>query len=98
MQDSNECIKRIEEAIDNEYFKHYEYKHFSNIQEIGSGSSGKMYRAEWKNFHSYLALKSFYRFDNVIVKEIVHEFKLKRDIGSHDNIIQFYGITTSMLE
>ncbi|PKY45422.1 kinase-like protein [Rhizophagus irregularis] len=93
MQDSNECINRIEEAIDNEYFKHYEYKHFSNMQEIGSGSSGKMFRAEWKNFHTYLALKSFYKFDNVTVKEIVHELKLKRDIGSHDNIIQFYGIT-----
>ncbi|CAB5377685.1 unnamed protein product [Rhizophagus irregularis] len=94
MQDSNECINRIEEAIDNEYFKHYEYKHFSNIQEIGSRSSGKVFRAEWKNFHSYLALRSFYKFDNVTVKEIVHEFKLKRDIGSHDNIIQFYGITS----
>ncbi|CAB4439567.1 unnamed protein product [Rhizophagus irregularis] len=52
-----------------------------------------MFRAEWKNFHTYLALKSFYKFDNVTVKEIVHELKLKRDIGSHDNIIQFYGIT-----
>ena len=30
----NEWIE-IEEAITKDYFKHFKYKHFSNIQEIG---------------------------------------------------------------
>ena len=30
-------INWIEEAIAKNYFKHYEYKNFSNLQEIGTG-------------------------------------------------------------
>ena len=76
MQDTenpNEWVKWIEEAIAKEYFKYYEYKHFSNIQEVGSGTFGKVYRANWKHPEQYLALKSFFDLNNVTVKEIVHE-------------------------
>ena len=31
----------IEIAIKNEYLKYYDYKNFSNIEEIGSGGFGK---------------------------------------------------------
>ena len=73
-ENSNEWINWIEEAIAKNYFKYYEYKHFSNIQEIGSGGFGKVYRAIWKNSHSYLALKSLSNLNNdTTVKEIVHE-------------------------
>ena len=51
----------------------YEYKNFSNIQEIGSGVFGKVYRANLNNSHKYLALKSFFNLDNTTVKEIVYE-------------------------
>ena len=72
-ENTNEWINWLEEAITKEYLKHYEYKHFSNIQEVGSGGFGKVYRANWKNFENYLALKSFFNLNNITVKEIVRE-------------------------
>ena len=69
---SNEWINWIEDAITKNFLKYYEYNHFSNIQEIGSGNFGKIYRANWKDTHSYLALKSF-NFSNITVREIVRE-------------------------
>jgi len=74
---SNEWIER---AIAKNYFKHYEYKHFSNIQEIGSGGFGKVHRANWKNSDQYLALKTFFKPDDVTVKEIVHEVTAKYNV------------------
>ncbi|CAB4438286.1 unnamed protein product [Rhizophagus irregularis] len=35
-------IDWIEEAITKKHIKYYDYKHFNNIQEIGSGSFGKL--------------------------------------------------------
>uniref|UniRef100_U9SK41 Protein kinase domain-containing protein n=1 Tax=Rhizophagus irregularis (strain DAOM 181602 / DAOM 197198 / MUCL 43194) TaxID=747089 RepID=U9SK41_RHIID len=92
-ENTNEWINWIEEAIDKEYFKCYEYRHFNNIQEIGSGSFGKVYRANWKNSEQCISLKSFFNLNNVTVKEIVHELKLQKEIQFHDNIIKYYGIT-----
>ena len=71
-ENSNERNHRIEGAI----FKSltYRYKNFRNKQEIGRGSSGSIvYRANWKNFERYLALKSFFNLDDITVKELVHE-------------------------
>jgi len=73
MENSNECISWIKEAISKEYIKYFEYEHFSNIQEIGSGGFGKVYRANWKRSPSYLALKSFYNFNHISIREIVNE-------------------------
>jgi len=72
-ENTNEWINWLEEAIAKEYLKYYEYKNFSNVQEIGSGGFGKVYRANWKNFENYLALKSFFNLNNATVKEIVRE-------------------------
>jgi hypothetical protein len=71
--DSNEWINWIEEAVAKNYFKYYDYKKFNNIQEIGFGSFGKVYRANWKNSRNYLALKSFYNYNSITIKEIVNE-------------------------
>ena len=71
--ENNEWIKWIEEALAKEYFKYYEYGNFKNIQEIGSGAFGKVFRANWKNSEHYLALKSFFDLNNIIAKEIVNE-------------------------
>ncbi|GBC02723.1 hypothetical protein RclHR1_04780010 [Rhizophagus clarus] len=89
---SNEWINWIEESIAKKQIKYYDYKHFNNIQEIGIGSFGKVYRANWKNSNSYLMLKSFDNF-NIAAKEIVNEFELQREVGTHENIIRLYGIT-----
>ena len=72
-ENTNECINWLEEAIVKEYLKYYEYNNFSNIKEIGSGGFGKVYRANWKNFENYLALKSFFNLNDVTIKEIVRE-------------------------
>jgi hypothetical protein len=69
---NNEWINWIEESIAKKQIKYYDYNHFNNIQEIGFGSFGKVYRANWKKSHNYLALKSFFNF-NIVTKEIVKE-------------------------
>ncbi|GBC04739.1 hypothetical protein RclHR1_05830017 [Rhizophagus clarus] len=92
MQNTNECINWIEEAITKDYIRLYEHKYFSNIEKIGIGGFGKVYRASWRNSEQYFALKSFFNLDNVIAKEIVHELKLQHDIQFHNNIIKFYGV------
>jgi hypothetical protein len=69
---TNEWINYIEESISREYYKLYEQKHFSNIQKVGTGRLGEVYRASWKN-SQYFALKSFFNLDDVTAKEIVHE-------------------------
>ncbi|CAB4479811.1 unnamed protein product [Rhizophagus irregularis] len=93
IDNSNKWINQIEESIAKKQIKYYDYEHFNNIQEIGSGSSGKVYRANWKNSHNYLALKSFFDF-NITAKEIINELELLREVDIHENIIHFYGITT----
>ncbi|CAB4395473.1 unnamed protein product [Rhizophagus irregularis] len=90
---SNEWINLIEESIAKKQIKYYDYNHFNNIQEIGFGNFGKVYRTNWKSYHGHLALKSFFNF-NAMAKEIVNELKLQREIDFHENIIRFYGITT----
>jgi hypothetical protein len=76
MHVTNEWINWIEEAIDKEHLRYYEYNQFSNIQQIDTGAFGKVYRANWKNFE-HLALKSFNILNNITLKEIVCEVILK---------------------
>ncbi|RGB39523.1 kinase-like domain-containing protein [Rhizophagus diaphanus] len=90
----NEDIDWIEEAIGKKHIKYYEFENFSNIEEIGSGSFGKVYRANWKNSHSFLALKFFFNLNNVTIKEVVNELKLQREVDFHENIIRFFGVTS----
>ena len=70
---TNEWVNWIEEAIIKKHIKYYEYEFFSDIEKIGSGGFGKVFRAKWKNFENYLALKCFNDLNDVTLKEIVHE-------------------------
>ncbi|EXX57236.1 uncharacterized protein OCT59_023851 [Rhizophagus irregularis] len=92
---SNDWNKWIEEAISNKLIKHYDFEQFYNFQEIGSGSFGKVHRTNWKNSNKNYALKSFFNFNDTVIKVIVHEIQLQREVGLHDNIIHFYGVTTN---
>ena len=95
MQDTkntNEWINWIEEAISKEHLKYYEYKQFSNFQQIGAGGFGKVYRANWKNLEKCLALKSFFNLDNITMKEIVREVIIKHALRSLD-----YSFSSSYL-
>ena len=62
----------LERSIKEEYFNYYEYSDFKNIQLIGRGSFGKVFRANWKDTNTTLALKSFDDCDSTL-KEIVSE-------------------------
>ncbi|GES88038.1 kinase-like domain-containing protein [Rhizophagus clarus] len=93
---SNEWNDWIEEAIYKKHIKNYEREYFYNVEEIGYGSFGKVYRANWKNSDKCFALKSFFNFNHVTVKEIVNELKLQREVDFHDNIIRFYGVATDI--
>ncbi len=73
MSKMSEWINWIEEAISKRHIKCYEYERFRNIQEIGTGGFGKVYRANWKNSPQYFALKSLLNIDDVAIKELVHE-------------------------
>ena len=88
IENQNEWINWIEEAISKNYFKHYEFKHFNNIQEIGIGGFGKVYRANWKNSEQYFVLKSF-NINNTTINEIVHEVITKYIINIHFCLQQY---------
>ncbi|CAB4438158.1 unnamed protein product [Rhizophagus irregularis] len=93
MQDidnKNEWNNWIEEVIDKEHIKYYEYKEFNNF---GTGNFGKVYRTNWKNLEKCFAVKSFFNLDNITIKEIIRELKNQREVDYHDNIIHCYGIT-----
>lgn len=73
LNELTELINQVEDAISKKYIKFYEYEHFRNIQEIGAGSFGKVYRAKWRNSDQYLAIKSFFNLDDITIKELIHE-------------------------
>lgn len=73
IDNSNEYINWIEEAISTGNIKCYDYGRFRNIKEISIGSLGKVYCANWNNFKDHMALKSFYNLNKITAKEIVHE-------------------------
>ncbi|GES93416.1 kinase-like domain-containing protein [Rhizophagus clarus] len=77
---------------------YYEYKDFSNFQKIGSGGFANVYRANWKKSHIRYAIKSFFKIDNATIKAIVREIRFHREVDYHDNVIRFYGVTTSIKE
>jgi hypothetical protein len=78
MQNNNNKSDWIEDAISTKLIKYYDYKYFSNIEEIGCGGFGRVFRANWRNSEQYLALKSFFNFNNAtIIKEIVREVLFK---------------------
>jgi hypothetical protein len=76
MSNNNNYTVWLEKSITNEYLKYYEYSEFKNIQPIGGGNFGNVFRANWKNTDTVLALKSF---DNnkLTLKEIVNEVHLQ---------------------
>jgi serine/threonine protein kinase len=78
MQTTNNSSIWAEEAISKRYIKHYEYKDFRNIEKIGNGNFGKVYRANCKNSEQYIALKSLSNLDNNTIKNVVKEVVTKK--------------------
>src|SRR2546430_39311 len=74
--DTKKYIQLIEGEIEKKHINFHDNNEFQIIQRIGSGSFGKVYRANWKGQNTVAALKSF-RNDNLILKEIVAEVNKK---------------------
>ncbi|CAB4398034.1 unnamed protein product [Rhizophagus irregularis] len=90
-KDSNTyIIDWLEKAISENYIKYYDYTDFTNKEKINNGSFGKVFRVNWKDSDTVMALK--YPF-NLTIKEIVNEIKIQREVDYHSNIIRFYGIS-----
>ncbi|CAB4376453.1 unnamed protein product [Rhizophagus irregularis] len=90
--DTNEWAQLIEDAITKNYINYHDYNEFQNLQHIGSGVFGKVYRATWESQETVVALKSF-EFNNHVTKEIFNEVQLLRKVNFHEYIIRFFGIT-----
>jgi hypothetical protein len=69
--DPKEHIDWLNKSIKEKHIIYYEYSDFKNFQLIGSGSYGKVERANWKNNRFY-ALKSFNN-DKITLKEAINE-------------------------
>lgn len=70
---SSDSNNWIDNAISEMHIKYFDYKHFRNIEEIGKGGFGKIYRANWKNMERHLVLKSLLDMNPIAVKELAHE-------------------------
>ncbi|CAG8698012.1 5784_t:CDS:2, partial [Funneliformis caledonium] len=80
----------IDDACSGNYLNPFKYSEFTNIEIIGYGGFGCVYKARWK--HNIFALKSF-SIDKVTLKEVVNEIKLQTVVHFHENIIKLCGIT-----
>ncbi|GBC05823.1 hypothetical protein RclHR1_06450001 [Rhizophagus clarus] len=88
--------KWIEEKIKNEYVHYFEYDNFSQIDKIGSGSFGEVYKASLAN-RGLVALKMIFNehlnIEDDVINKFIEELKLLRKIDYHQNINRILGIT-----
>ena len=73
LKKSNVYVVWLEKSIKEGYIIYFEYSDFKNIQLIGRGSFGKVFRANWKDTNTTLALKSFDDDCDSTLKEVVNE-------------------------
>ncbi|GES91947.1 kinase-like domain-containing protein [Rhizophagus clarus] len=63
-----------------EHIKYYEYSEFENIQRIGKGSFGEVYRINWKNSDRFFFALKFFNNDVLTLKEVVKELQSHRRV------------------
>ncbi|PKY56191.1 kinase-like protein [Rhizophagus irregularis] len=81
----------FDKSIAEEYITLYEFSDFNNLQPIGRGSFGSVFRANWKNTDTIFAIKKFNN-NNSTPNQVVNEVKLQKRVDFHENIIRFHGI------
>ncbi|CAG8474295.1 12696_t:CDS:2 [Funneliformis mosseae] len=84
----------LQGAIDNEHIIYQRYSTFENIERIGHGTMGEVYKATSSRFQKSVALKKFKISSKFTINEIINEIKLHRKVDLHDNILRFHGVTT----
>ncbi|PKC58090.1 kinase-like protein [Rhizophagus irregularis] len=82
----------LENLISEGRIEYFEYSDFKNLQLIGKGLFGNVFRATWRDATRFFALKSFNN-DKQTLKKIVEELTIHRKVDIHENILRFYGIT-----
>ncbi|EXX79680.1 uncharacterized protein OCT59_006911 [Rhizophagus irregularis] len=65
---SSKWTQWINDGITNEYINYYDYNEFQNITCIGNGGFGDVYRANWENSNTVVALKSLKNDDDFMKK------------------------------
>ena len=58
MSTDTQWIEWIEECVKEKHVKYYKYKEFNKVEELGGGLVGKLYKANWKQDETCVALKS----------------------------------------
>ncbi|KAF0552259.1 calmodulin-dependent protein kinase [Gigaspora margarita] len=82
----------IQKCIVEGQVKFYDYTRFKDLELIGEGGYGKVYRATFKDNEITVALKSF-KGNHITIKEIVNELKLHCRANMDSNIIHIHGVT-----
>ncbi|GBC04284.1 hypothetical protein RclHR1_00560011 [Rhizophagus clarus] len=83
--ENDKWVQWIEDGIAREYINYHHYNEFQNIECIGYGGFGYVYRANWKTSNTVVALKSL-KNGNGFMKEIVNEHS--DNILIHQNVIK----------
>nr|CAG8494912.1 11930_t:CDS:2 [Entrophospora candida] len=83
----------LKEAVKDGFIIKYEFSEFSEIEVVGTGATGLVHRAFLRKLQNNVALKSFDFSEKFTNKEFVNELKLHNKAQSHENIINFYGLT-----
>ncbi len=70
---SNNKIDKVQwfkDGIANEYINYHDYNEFQNIERIGIGGFGEVYRADWESLNIVVALKSLKDGSNFMTNEV----------------------------
>ncbi len=65
--------KWLKEAIDNEHINYQQYSTFENIERIGHGAIGEVYKATSSCFQKTVTLKKFKISPYFTINEIINE-------------------------
>ncbi|KAF0433479.1 kinase-like protein [Gigaspora margarita] len=87
--------KWLENTINEGRIKFYGYNESSALEQIGKGGFGTVYKSEWKNHGSTIALKelNITPLDKKTIQRFIKELKNLQKVCEHPNIIKFYGVT-----
>ncbi|CAG8471599.1 14700_t:CDS:2 [Dentiscutata heterogama] len=82
----------LDNAIRNNQIIKYHYNTFNDITPIGHGTFGKVSSAISSEVRRKVALKSIKINPDFTIELLVNELKQHIRIGSHNNILEFYGV------
>jgi len=73
LSENIKCLKWVQESIDNKHINYQKYSTLENIERIGHGAMGKVYKATLSCFQKTVALKKFRNSSDFTINEIINE-------------------------